>query len=90
MEQNDINQQLFARLTVQNMLLEQLYIAFFFGMDDKGARFMDEFLRSLRYKLSVPADAHQESGVDAMQLQADALCLAERFFSSVQSRVSNS
>lgn len=84
-----MNQQVFARLTVQNMLLEQLYAAFFSGMDDKGKRFMDDFLHSLRYKLAVPTDANQDSGVDAMQLQEDALFLAERFFSAVRSRVSN-
>lgn len=88
MEQNDINQQLFARLTVQNMLLEQLMTGWFSGLEDRGEEFIANFIHTLRYKLTVPADANQDAGVDAQALQADALEIAERFFSAVRARVS--
>lgn len=84
MDQQDINQQIFARMTVQNMLLEQVFAFIFTGMEDKGAKFTDTFLHSLRYKLNVPTDASPDSAIDPQTLQADALHIAERFFSSVR------
>lgn len=89
MEQSDINQQIFARLTVQNALLEQITSSLLSTQPDHGDAFISDFVRNLRYKLNVPADANQESGLDALQLQEDALFFAERFFLSVRSRVSN-
>ena len=40
MEQREINQQVFAHLTVQNMLLKELCLALFSVHEDKGDRFM--------------------------------------------------
>jgi len=90
MDQQDINQQIFARMTVQNMLLEQMYAFIFTGMEDKGEKFTAEFLHNLRYKLAVPSDMNPECAIDVQLLQADALHIAERFFSSVRAITGNS
>lgn len=84
MEQREISQQVFAHLTVQNMLLRELCLALFAVHEDRGDRFMAEFLHVLRAKLRVPADADPNPGFDALQLQGDALQLAERFFAQVK------
>lgn len=84
MEQREINQQVFAHLTVQNMLLKELCLALFSVHEDKGDRFMAEFLHGLRAKLRVPADADPDPGFDVLRFQADALALAERFFDQVK------
>lgn len=87
MTQTEINTDLYAALTVQNMLLEQIAAAMFNAMPDHGAAFMAEFIDRLRYKLNMPAGVDATSGVEPQALQAAALQRAEALFRTVRSNL---
>mgnify|MGYP000883574751 FL=1 len=83
MEQKHINTDIFAQLTLHEMLLTQVVSAMLAGYPDKGELFIQQFSDQLRYKLTVPPGSEIDDGVDAQQLQEVALHRAENFFRKI-------
>lgn len=67
--------------------MQQLIAAFLLCQEDRGELFIKQFLDGIRYKMRIPAEANTESGVDEVQMQSDAITLAENFFVSVRNRM---
>lgn len=87
MEQRNLNIDLFAALTFQSALLEQIAARMFVLMPDKGEAFMAEFIDGMRYHLTVAPGSDPSDEDFAQQLQTTALLRAERFFESVRNRL---
>jgi len=87
MDQRNINIDLFAALTFQSALLEQIAARMFVLMPDKGEEFMAEFLDGMRYRMTVAPGGDPSDEAFAQQLQTTALLRAERFFESVRNRL---
>lgn len=84
MEQKHINTDLFAQLTLHEMLLKQLASALLSQQKDNGEMFIAQFMALLRHKLTVPPGSDASGEVDPLQLQEVALFRAQRFFDSVR------
>ena len=84
MNQDEINRQIFAQLTFQKYLLEQISSFMLAGFPDKGEQFIREFTDRLAYKMEMNPAAAQETEDHAMRMQADSLKVCEDFFLRVR------
>lgn len=78
---------IYAALTVQDMLLQQIAAALLSTHADNGVAFEEQFMHRLRFGLTIPPDADADSAAHAQALQTSALTRAARFFEQVRRRI---
>lgn len=86
MKKEEMNLDIYATMTVQDMLLQQLIASLFAGQRDGGELFEKQFMDGLRFNLSVSPDTNQDAVTHAQYFQEIALQRAQRFFEQVKAR----